>query len=176
MILSLALKFLMSLEMKTFFKPSEFKAAGLPLLLLLICCLACASGCRSAGAHSAGGFASVVISGNTPGQIRDAAVEVFARDGYIATQKDDPGNLVFEKEGSKMSNFAYGNWMGDTPIWMRVKAAIVPAGEMRSRLQCHAFLVRDRGSAAEEELPVSRLHRGQYQKLLEEVAQRFAKN
>lgn len=150
------------------------RANGLSLFLLLVC-LACSSGCRSGATPSVTGFASVVISGNTPGQIRDAAVDVFAQEGYIATQKADPGNLVFEKEGSKMSNFAYGSWMGDTPIWVRVKAAIVPAGLMSSRLQCHAYLVRDRGSAAEEELPVSKMHRGQYQKLLEEVAQRFAK-
>lgn len=160
--------------MKTCLMTTAARATGLAWFLLSICVLACGSGCRSAAAHSAPGFASVVISGNTPGQIRDAAVDVFVHDGYIATEKEDPANLVFEKEGSKMSNFAYGSWMGDTPVWMRVKATIVPVGDMRSRLQCHAYRVRDRGSAAEEELPISRLHRGQYQKLLDEVAQRFA--
>jgi hypothetical protein len=150
------------------------RAGWVANLLLVAGVLACASGCHSTGVPPSASFASVVISGNTPGQIRDAAEEVFTHDGYTVTQTD-PGNLVFDKEGSKMNNFAYGNWLGDTPIWIRVKAAIVPLGEMSCRLQCHAYLVRDRGSASEEEITVSRLHKGQYQKLLDAVAQRFAR-
>jgi hypothetical protein len=149
------------------------RAGWVANLLLVAGVLACASGCHSTGAPASASFASVVISGNTPGQIRDAAVAVFTHEGYTVTQTD-PGNLVFEKEGSKMNNFAYGSWIGDTPVWMRVKAAIVPLGEMNCRLQCHAYLVRDRGSATEEEIAVSRLHKGQYQKLVDEVAKRFA--
>ena len=98
-------------------------------LLLVAGCLVSASGCRSTGATPSASFASVVISGNTPGQIRNEAVEVFTHDGYTVTRAD-PGNLVFEKEGSRMNNFAYGSWIGDTPVWMRVKAAIVPLPEM----------------------------------------------
>ena len=135
--------------------------------------LAAIVGCRSTHSTDSGGFASVVIPGNTPGQIRDVAVEVFGNHGYSAARKD-PANLVFEKEGSGMNNFAYGNWLTDSKVWIRVKAAIVPVGEMTARLECRAYYVRDRASSTEEELPVSRLHRGQYQKLLDEVAKTFA--
>ena len=130
-------------------------------------------GCRSTQPTDSGGFASVVIPGNTPGQIRDVAVEVFRNHGYSA-EKKDPGNLIFEKEGSGMNNFAYGNWLTDSKVWIRVKAAIVPVGEMTARLECRAYIVRDRAGSTEEELPVSRLHSGQYQKLLNEVAKAFA--
>jgi len=114
----------------------------------------------------------VTISGNTPGQIRAATIEVFQENGYAVGQ-NDPTGLVFEKQGSGMNNFAYGSWIGDTPIWIRVKASIVPTEEMRCRLQCTAYIVRDRGSAAEEELALSKIHKSKYQKLLEQVVKRF---
>ena len=143
----------------------------LPTLLLLALWLL-GLGCRSAEKTGESNFAWVVISGNTRGQIADAAMEVFGEHGYKSTQID-PTRLIFEKVGTKMNNFAYGSWMGDTPIWIRVKTTIVPAGEMTYRLQCNAYLVRDRGSAAEEEVTINHLHKGTYQKLLNEVAERF---
>jgi len=130
------------------------------------------NGCRSTKEPVSARFASVILAGNTPGQIRDAAISVFLDNGYKAKQTD-PNGMVFEKEGSRMNNFAYGNWVGDTPVWIRVKGSVVPVGEMSCRLQCNAYLVRDIGSAAEEELPVSSLHRAPYQKMLEEVAKRL---
>ncbi len=148
------------------------KAAQLAMLLFLVTCLLSTSGCSSTKTTPSGGFASVIISGNTPGQIRDAAIAVFYHNGYIATRKD-PGNLVFEKQGSGMNNFAYGSWLGDTPVWIRVKAAILPQGQMTCRLECRAYMVRDRGGATEEEIAVTKLHKGQYQKLLDEVVKKF---
>ena len=130
-------------------------------------------GCRSAGPSSAKPFASVEIKGNTPGQIHDVAVEVFREHGYKLAK---PGltRLVFERQGSTMDNLAYGNWIGDTPVWVRVKASIVPVAEAVFRLQCEAFLVRDAGSPIiEEEIKISHLRSGPYQKILDEVARRF---
>jgi hypothetical protein len=142
-----------------------------PIALLAMVCVA-GAGCHSTG-QPASSFASTTISGNTPGQIRNAAMAVFREDGYRASQLD-PGAMIFEKEGTKMNEIAYGNWLGDIPVWVRVKASVVSYGEMTYRLQCQAFMVRDRGTGAEEELALSGLHRGPYQKLLDKVAQRLA--
>jgi hypothetical protein len=144
-------------------------------LRILLCsafCVLASLGCQSTDKSASASFASVVISGNTPGQIRDAAVEVFGENGYKATQTD-PAKLVFEKEGSRMNNFAYGSWLADETVWVRVKAAIVPIGEMAFRLQCHAYMVRDRETATEEEVALSSLSKGPYQKLVDQVANRF---
>jgi hypothetical protein len=142
------------------------------LQVALAVCLLTMVGCKSAEKNGSAGFASVVLSGNTPGQIRDAAVDVFGADGYTAAQKD-PGNLIFEKKGGGMNNFAYGSWLADDPVWIRVKAAVVPAGDMTFRLQCSAFMVRDKGGVTEEEVRLTRIHRGRYQKLLDQVVKRF---
>ena len=132
-----------------------------------------AIGCQSDKHAISGKFAAVLLSGNTPGQIRNAAVTVFLDNGYKVRQTD-PNAMVFEKQGSRMNNFAYGNWVGDTPIWVRVKSSVVPVGDMRCRLECTAYLVRDIAGASEEELPVNSLHKGPYQKMLEEVAKRLS--
>ncbi len=129
-------------------------------------------GCRSTPEPEAGGFASVLIGGNTPGQIGAMAIDMFNAHGYLAVESGQT-HLVFEKKGSSLSNLAYGSWLGDTPVWMRVKVAIVPVAEATFRLQCQAYRVQDRGGALEEEVKIGRLHSHPYQKLLEEVAGRF---
>jgi len=50
---------------------------------------------------------------------------------------------------------------------------VVPAGEISYRLQCRAYLVRDRGSSTEEEIAIGKLKAGRYQELLDQVAKRF---
>lgn len=153
-------------NVSNFFKRSCFAA-----FLFAAGFLLAPTGCQTADKTSPASFASVVITGNTPGQIGEAAVDVFAHRGY-SVMKTDPANLVFEKKAGGMSDLAYGDWIGDA-VWVRVKASVVPLGDMKWRLQCRAYLLRDRGSALEEEISVSKLHRGQYQKLLDEVAARF---
>lgn len=152
----------------------NFSVTADTLLVWLTALCLISSGCRSTEKSGDGPFAAVLISGNTPGQIRDAAVEVFVGNGFksIATA---PTDMVFEKQASRMSNFAYGSWLGDDPVLVRVKAAVIPVGEMKFRLECTAYLVRDRGGATEEQIPVSRMHRGTYQKMVDQVAQRFSR-
>ncbi len=142
----------------------------------VLCCLA--AGCHTTDNPNAAeaaekGTASVQIKGNTPGQIAAAAAEVFQSHGYLRTGKRTGNNLIFEKPGSKLSNLAYGNWIGDVPIWTRVKVSIIPTGEARYTLLCIAYNVRDRGGATEEEMKISKMSSGRYQKLLNEVAAKF---
>jgi hypothetical protein len=153
-------------------KPEQSRI-GLGVRCVMVACLLLMMGCRSTE-KSPKPFASVTITGNTPGQIREAATDVFHSNGYHASEPA-PGKLLFEKRGGAMSNFAYGSWLGDDPVWIRVKALIMPAGEMTYRLQCSAFMVRDRGGATEEEVALTRLHHGSYQKLLDEVANRLTR-
>ncbi len=143
------------------------------MLLAALLCGLVGSGCGCISKHSSGGFASVVIQGNTPGQIREVTIDVFSKHGYKVAGAGYP-NLVFEKQGSRMDNAAYGNWTGSPP-WIRVKAAVIPVSEATFTLQCKAALVRDRGQAAfEEEIKIRNFQAGPYQKLLDEVAARLA--
>lgn len=136
-------------------------------LILLGLCFGICSGCRSTDGPTEARFASVEIRGNTPGQIHDVAVAVFQNNGYQVAQANLE-TMIFEKPGTKWSNFAYGNWAGDDPVWFRVRAAIVPLSEANFRLQCTAYLIRDRGGVTEEEIKCYRSR--PYQKLMNQVA------
>ncbi len=81
--------------------------------------------------------------------------------------------LVFEKKATGWNKLAYGNWVDDIPLYLRVKASILPAGEETFRLECQAFMVRDRGSATEEDIKLGKSRSRPYQEILEEVAARL---
>jgi hypothetical protein len=128
------------------------------------------AGCRSTHSSDPDQFASVDFQGWSPVQIRLAAVQVFQANGYQVSDATR-ANLLFEKKGSSMNSFAYGNWT--EPVWVRVKAAIVPISESRYRLQCDAFMVRDRGGATEEQIRLHHFQSGPYQELLDKVARQL---
>ena len=117
-------------------------------------------------------LASVEIEGNTPGQIAAATEAVFSANGYKLASSGAM-KLMFEKPGSGMNKFAYGDWVGDSQVWVRVKLNLIPAGEALFRMDCRAFLVKDKGGSTEEEIKVSSMHHRPYQKLLDDVAARL---
>ncbi len=140
-------------------------------------CLAALSGagCRSSAPEQpeSARYASMVIHGNTPGQIATVTQEVFRGDGFAVAQSG-PSKLVFEKQGSRFNELAYGSWVGDTPIWVRARVSIVPAGEAAFRVECQAYYIWDKAGPAEEELP-SRPRSAHFKKLLQEVAHRLTR-
>ena len=129
------------------------------------------TGCQTAEKPAGAAFASVLIDDHTANEIRDVAVEVFHDDGYKAP-KATISNMLFEKEGSQVNNMTYGNWMGEN-VWIRVRAAVVPISEKTCRLQCQAYMVRDKGGASEEEVKLGHFHRKAFQKLLDEAGARL---
>jgi len=149
--------------------------AGVPqwsLTVLLAACLAAvaATGCRSAATQDPLRFASVVIHGQPHERVRDTTALVFLEHGYRVA-KNGWADLVFERAGSAMNNIAYGTLMTGK-VWIRVKASIVDGLSGTCRLDCEAFVLRNRGEALEEETRITKIHNHQYQDILNEVAKR----
>jgi len=150
-------------------KPSQLNLST--LLLLLASVLMFVSGCQStSGSKGKRGFASVTIPNRTPEDVVRATVAVFRADGYrdvIAT----PGDMVFEKTGTGWNQAAYGGWVDAKPVMVRVRAGVDAQPDGASRLWCDAYMVADPGDAHfEEEHKLTRVRRGPYQDLLEQVA------
>ena len=145
------------------------------LTILLAVCLAAflGTGCKSTEKSHPDHLASVEIHGHPVERVRDVTSQVFLENGYRVTL-NGWAKLVFEKEGSNMNNIAYGNWMG-SGIWIRVKASIFETSPGNCRLDCDAFLLRNRNEPVEEEIKISKLHNRPYQKLLNEVVKRLAR-
>lgn len=143
------------------------KPSWLPIICLAAG-LGLAAGCAATGNTGDGTPADpLVIKSENPGRISEILVEEFEAEGFQVTS---PGmtRMVFEKRASGAKTLAYGDWLGG-PVWARVKVAVLPAGASLYRLECKAFMVRDRSGQTEEE---TRASRGRYEKILKRAAQR----
>jgi hypothetical protein len=133
------------------------------------------TGCRLTQPAGAS-FASVKIKDHTPAQIQAAAVQVFREDGYAAFEAG-PGQMVFQKEASKMTNIGQNGFVGSyygAQTLVRVRAQIVDLGTGSCRLQCQAYFVRNPGdSFMEDEHPLINARRLPFQHLLNKVAGRL---
>ncbi len=116
-------------------------------------------------------FAAVEIRGNTPGQVKTVAAEVFRSHGYTVTESGK-NKLLCDKPASGWTELAYGGW-GDTSLFIRVAVSIIAVPGETCRLEAQAYRLEDRGTAAEHAIPLTRMHSGAYQKLLDDVARRF---
>jgi hypothetical protein len=149
--------------------------AGIASLLLVVLLALAGPGCGITKPSGAS-FASVTINGHTPEEIARATVRVFEEDGYRGGSM--PGHpMVFQKEGSRMSDIAYGG-VADTfygaKTMVRVKVDIVRLGEASHRLQCQAYMVRDAGdSFFEDEQKLANIRSGPYRSLLNKVARQL---
>ena len=133
--------------------------------------LVCLAGCQSLTTPASVGFASVKIGGQTVEQVQATTVKVFQNEGYRAAES--PDGFVFEREGSRWEEVAYGSNIGDGKVINRVRAQIVDLGGGVCRLQCTAYVVRDAGTGVEDELQMPRRKNGYYKGLLDQVVQRL---
>lgn len=130
-------------------------------------------GCSSLSQPASASFASVVIAGATEEEIREETVRVFTAEGWKDGHGAD-GELVFEREGSKFDHLAYGSPVLDLPVLNRVRAGVVPLADGTHRLQCQAYIVRDRGGLnMDDEIRLRKPRAGPYQTLLDKVAAYF---
>jgi len=126
-------------------------------------------GCKSLNEPDSASFASVRIQGHTVEQIRAATVVVFQQEGFTAKGVRS-AELVFEREGSRWDQIAYGSWVNEAPVWLRVRASVVPLAAETFRLQCLAYKVLNKGDPlAEEQVRIGHSHRKPYQELLDKV-------
>jgi hypothetical protein len=132
------------------------------------------AGCGATKPASAS-FASVIIRGQPPEMISATTVMVFQEDGYAARSQD--GELLFEKESSRMTNIAYEGLVGShygAQTLVRVKVSLVDLGAGAHRLQCQAFVVKDAGDKFfAEEQKLANIRSRPFQNLLDEVASRM---
>jgi len=132
------------------------------------------TGCHL-GQPASASFASVLITGKTPAQIRDTTIAVFKENGYQAASSDQ--EMTFEKEGSRGQTLAYDGLVGahyGAVTLVRVRVKLVDAGNDAQRLQCQAYIVTDANNPMFlKEIRLANYRSGPYQKILDEVAKRL---
>lgn len=155
-------------------RPSRLQfALLLPALGAFLALVGAGCGATKPGSAS---FASVIIKGHSPQDIARVTAQVFQEDGWVGgSMKGHP--MVFQKEGSRMQDLAYGG-VADTfygaQTVVRVKMDLVTLGPDSHRLQCQAFIVRNPGdSVFEQEQRLANVRSGHYQSLLNKVAKQL---
>jgi hypothetical protein len=154
---------------------TELKTLPQILLSSVLVALAGAAviGCRTAEKPASGSFASVRIQDHTREQIRAATAVVFQQDGYTAVDVRH-AEMVFEKPASRWDRMAYGHWVDEAPITVRVRVSVVPLSSGVFDLRCQVFSVRHKGDAAfEEEVRLKKNRSEPYQALLDKVPGRL---
>jgi hypothetical protein len=131
------------------------------------------SGCSSTPSTPSTRLASVIIKDHPITQIDAVTQSVFREHGFQVARQE-PGEIVFEKEGSNMDTMVYGDW-SEKKVWVRVKAFLRlmrPTNDVL--LDCDAYMVIDLGSPHfEEPHKLTKVHRKRYQELLDEVSRRL---
>lgn len=144
------------------------KLSALPAWLgVLLPVLLCS--CASPGSDS---FASVTIPRRTTAEIHAATRRVFTAEGFRESGATS-GDLAFEKRGTSAQNLVHGS-LGSaadgSETWVRVRLKLEYLGDGRHRLHAQAYMVPRHGdSFFEEEHRLTKLRRGPYQKLLDQV-------
>lgn len=128
-------------------------------------------GCKSLGEPASASFASVKIGGHTRQEVVAATIKVFEDAGYQTFASG--GELVFEREGSRWDQIAYGDLVGNEPVINRVRAQVVELGGGVFRVQCSAYAVRHSGSMAVDEVRLRGPRSGPYRALLDKVVWRL---
>lgn len=146
-------------------------ARGLWFLVLPLIWLGCQSHPGPGG--SSGHLASVLITNQPSLRVEQMTRAVFTAHDY-KTARPKTGELMFEKEGTGMNSFVYGDWTGKK-VWVRAKVFIKEiAASQQVLLACDGYMVVDHGDAHfEEEHKLTGMHRGRFQELLDEINQRL---
>lgn len=133
--------------------------------VVIICVGLWTCSCSSLYVPYSASFAAAKISGVSAEAIRSEMAKVFSVAEYQATPTAE--GFVFEREGERRDQIAYGSVIDAQPVRIRVKVQIVPLGGEVHRLQCIAYAVR--GQRVEEEIRLPYYRSGPYQDLLEKV-------
>ena len=134
------------------------------LVLLATLAIGCQSTPKKLGSHR---VAAVVVTNATPKEIQDATEKVFKTHGFDPAP-EDYNDLVFQKQGSFMNGFVYGDWYGG-PVWVRIKVFLNPLDEARTLVDCDVFMVQDHEDPLFQQERKVHADKSECQKILDEI-------
>jgi len=142
----------------------------LPGLCLLACLGLAVTGCQSFNSPpTAGSLTSVTIKGKTVPQIAAATQAVFDNH-YFHGGVTAPGQLTFERPGSRMNDLAYGGGMFHETVTIRVVVRVAKLDSQSTLLSCNAWLVEDADDPVfEDNHKVRMLRKWPYEDLLKDI-------
>ncbi len=119
--------------------------------------------------EKSGTLPTVEIEGVFFEEIVDACNEVLPQHGYEFVRQRGT-RLMYEKRASTMDYLAWGGWStNEDELIERLSVNLREMGADSFELECQPYFVTDAGGHMEEARKISRMKRGKFQRLLEEV-------
>jgi len=130
------------------------------------------TGCKTTQTPETNCAAAVLIKNQAADEIDAATKAVFARHAYKPA-KAAGEELVFQKPGTAMNAFVYGDWLAGGPIWERIRVYQRPLDPAEVVLEADLFMVQEPEDPFFQKERKLNGHRSKLQKLLEEIARRL---
>ena len=148
--------------------PLRWLCAALTVLGLALGC-----GCQSFKNPPDNNLASVTITNRSMPEISGAIQTVF-QSHYFQGGPVGPDRFVYERPGSRMNDLAYGSYMFNEKITVRVTLNAQPVYGNQVLLSCNAALIEDAEDPVFKDTHhVRMLQKWPYQDLLKDIKQQL---
>jgi hypothetical protein len=128
-----------------------------------------AAGCESFSSAPSGDLASVTISNRPMSEVQTAITNVFVA-RMFSGGKSGTNQFTYKRAGSSMDNLAYGSYMFDHPVTLKVVVTTRQQTPDLIVVGCNAWLVEaENDPVFQENHPVHSLRKGPYEELLKEI-------
>jgi hypothetical protein len=142
------------------------KWACLPMLAGLYICT---TGCQSLNNSSPATMASVTITNQSMASVGQAIAGVFASKGYEGGQTSS-GQFNYNRLGSRINNLAYGTYMFEETITVKVQVNVSQTSPNTILIGCQAWLVEGYDNTVFGDGPMIRpLRKWPYAQLLQDI-------
>jgi hypothetical protein len=114
-------------------------------------------------------LSSVTITNKSMSDISQATMAVFASHGFSGGQSG-PNQFTYHRLGSRSNNLAYGSYMFDEVVTVRIVVSILPINATSTMVACNAWLVEDAGDPVfSDSHQVRQLRKWPYEQLLKDI-------
>jgi hypothetical protein len=150
-------------NMNTTFKRNLMVAALIGVLAL------CVTGCQTFNGPPPGNLASVTVTNKSMADVANATAAVFANHGFSGGQTG-PGRFTYTRLGTREDNLAYGSYMFEEVVTVKVEVTARQLSPDSIRLGCNAWLVEaDNDQVFEDDHKVRMLRKWPYEQLLKDI-------
>jgi hypothetical protein len=129
----------------------------------------CVTGCQTFSATPSGNLASVTITNQSMSAVANAVAAVFATHGFEGGQTG-ANQFTFTCPGSRTDNLAYGSYMFDEVVTVKVVVTTKQLTPDSIYLGCNAWLIEaDNDPVFQDEHKVRLLRKWAYAQLLKDI-------
>lgn len=133
----------------------------------------CVTGCQTFNATPSGNLASVTITNQSMSAVANAVAAVFATHGFEGGQTG-ANQFTFTCPGSRTDNLAYGSYMFDEVVTVKVVVTTKQLNPNSIYLGCNAWLIEAANDPVfQDEHKVRLLRKWAYAQLLKDIQTQF---